>query len=507
MNTASVDAASSAPGALPLLDFRLLWHRKGTFVLFACLTTALGVAYLAIEKPTYEVTRRVLVETDRLAAEEVAPTMPSRQFAPTQAELVRSPKVLKRAMEKAPLTIPASAAHDPMGFVLEALAVTPVVDTSVLKIRFRGNDRDEAARFVDAVVESYREVLKEKQDATVDSLKDLLVQEEVRRRDELAKLKAGHVELVQRSPYPAHLQENARVESEQLLQLERQLAEVQLRKTQLATRLSQVRQVTELEVARAQEEATPANLVAVVKYEEGINGGKPSEIRSNSALAESRLGRGLSSEQNLVFELLRDEQGKADGVLAEVQRQLTQAHVRRQQLSVQYGPKHDAMRQVDAEIQRLEHMLHEQLTSLMDTLSQRLQAEQQAELELQDRCDAQEKEVKALDSFMVEEESLRTEIKRSEAAYDIVFNQLKQVSLSDEAVTSGRGTITVVDLESGNQVPPKVWPLPAPLLGMSFAAGLFVALMWIYSGAVIQASSSPRAGASEALLPTAAPIS
>lgn len=503
MNAQHSDEQPSSRGSLPLLDFRLVWRRKGTFILCAAVTTALGAAYLAIEQPTYEIARRLLVEPERLASEEAAPAMPSRQFAPTQAELLCSPKVIRRALEKAPLEVPESWDNDTIGFVLDSLTVVPVVDTSVLKIRFRGKDAEAATRFVEALVESYRAVLKEQQSETVDSLKTLLTQEEQRRREELNGLQARHVALLQESPYPAHLQENARVKSEHLMQLSRQLAEVQLRRTNLASRLKQVRDVTATEVARANGAGEGANLVATVSYEE--RDARPGRDRSENSqsLADSRLGKGLSSEQNMVFELLRDEQGKTESVLSEVQRQLTQAQVRKQQLAVQYGPKHDSMRQVEAEIVRLELMLREQMSSLMDSLQQRLIAEEGSESELARRCEEQAKEVKLLDSFVAQDETLRAEIKRTEAAYDLVFAQLKQVSLSDEALTTGRGAVSVVDLESGSLVPPKVWPLPAPLLAISFAVGLFAALMWIYSGAVIRASSEPHGGAADGAVATA----
>lgn len=490
MNAQPAAGMPSSHGTLPLFDLRLLWRRKGTFVLCAVLTTALGAVYLVLEEPTYEVSRRLLVEPERLATEESAPAMPSRQFAPTQAELVRSPKVIRRALEKSQFPVPASWSHDQVGYILEALTVVPVVDTSVLKIRFRGKDRATASQFVDALVDCYRELLTEKQSRTVDSLKDLLTQEEQRRHDELRRLQDQHVALLQQSPYPTNLAESARVESEQLMQLTRQLADVQLRRNHLATRLKQVRDFTQTEVARANGGDDP-NLVATVSFQEAQRA--PSAV----SLADSRVGKGLSSEQNLVFELLRDEQGKADGVLSELQRQLTQAHVRKQQLSVQYGPKHDAMRQVEAEIVRLEHLLRDQMASLMDSLQQRLVAEQMAETELAQRCTDQAKEVKALDSFVAQDQALRAELERTEAAYEVVFTQLKEVSLADEAVTTGRGNISVVDLESGNQLPPKVWPLPAPLLAISFVIGCFAALMWIYSGEVIRATAQARGGAEE----------
>jgi uncharacterized protein involved in exopolysaccharide biosynthesis len=493
MNAADTRGTTLSQGLPTPFDFRLLWRRKGTFVLCTLLTTALGGVYLALEQPTYEVTRRLLVEQEKLATEDGVAQAPNRQFVPTQAELVRSPKVIRRALEKSGFQVPEKWSHDAVGYIQEELTVVPVVDTSVLKIRFRDKNKEAAAGFVESLVGCYREVLSERQNETVDGLKTLLVQEEERRRDELSEVKQRHVELLAKSPYPANLAESARVKSEELMQLTRQLADVRLRRTTLATRLKQVRDVTATEVARAEGDSRSNDSTAVVQtvaYEEPAKIGRSAA----SALAGSRLGKGMSSEQNMVFDLLRDEQGRVDNVLSEVQRQLTQAQVRKQQLSVQYGPKHDAMRQVEAEISRLEHMLNEQMASLMDSLQQRLIGEEASELELARRCEDQSREVKALDGFVAQDETIRAEMKRTQDAYELVFAQLKQVSLVDEALTTGRGAVSVSDLETSNEVPPVVWPLPLPLLAISFAVGVFAALMWIYSGEVIRASTSARVG-------------
>jgi uncharacterized protein involved in exopolysaccharide biosynthesis len=552
---------------LPQLDFHLIWRRKLTFLVCASFTTALGVAYLAVEKPTYEVSRRVLVEPERPAQDDGSPTMTTRQFAPTQAELLRSPKVIRRALETAPLEVPDAWREDVIGFISESLTVTQVVDTAVLKIRFRANDPVKAGHFVDALVDSYRDILREQQSETVERLKTMLTDEEQRRRDELEALQARHLALLRESPYPAKLEENASVKADNLVQLSRQLAETRQRRAALAARLKQVREMTAVQVARgpapparsvspdappvtakprskpfpetfteanyrpqvAEErpvtpaarpvrnrrvvssttvgEATPATpATPAIAGSMAVAGGtnvndSTEESRELSefaraakemALAESPLGIGLSSEQNALFQLLRDGDGGSDGVLLELQRQLTQAQLRRQQLAVQFGPKHDSFRQVEAEIVRLEQMLRNQLSSLMDSLEQRLVAEDAALDEMRQRYDSETREMKALDNFVAQDSVLRAEIKRTEDAYGLVFAQLKQVSLVDEALTKGRSDVSVVDLEPSNEKPPKVWPLTGPLLMLSFAVGIFGALLWIYSGAVLQAGSVGR---------------
>jgi uncharacterized protein involved in exopolysaccharide biosynthesis len=633
---------------LPQLDFQLFWRRKLTFLVCATFTTALGVAYLAVEKPTYEVSRRVLVEPERPAQDDGSPTMTTRQFAPTQAELLRSPKVIRRALETAPLEVPDAWREDVIGFISESLTVTQVVDTAVLKIRFRANDPVAAGRFVDALVRSYRNILREQQSETVERLKTMLTDEEQRRRDELETLQARHLALLRESPYPAKLEENASVKADNLVQLSRQLAETRQRRAALAARLKQVREMTATQVARGATPPAPsttpnpppvsrrsppplpaaavasaagqprrttssnpargasvfereterrteyetadagthtetdagthsetetetdiqANRVTESNYRPQVAEERPVTPRSQAAarepsppsspspspysspvasrtgssagvmarptassliatggsavdaspeearelsefaraakemaLAESPLGIGLSSEQNALFQLLRDGDGGSDGVLLELQRQLTQAQLRRQQLAVQFGPKHDAFRQVEAEIVRLEQMLRNQMSSLMDSLEQRLVAEDAAVDEMRQRYDNETREMKSLDNFVAQDAVLRAEIKRTEDAYGLVFAQLKQVSLVDEALTKGRSDVSVVDLEPSNEKPPKVWPLTGPLLMLSFAVGIFGALLWIYSGAVLQAgaggsSAGPSTGPS-----------
>jgi uncharacterized protein involved in exopolysaccharide biosynthesis len=642
----------SAPRiVLPQLDFQLFWRRKLTFLVCATFTTALGVAYLAVEKPTYEVSRRVLVEPERPAQDDGSPTMTTRQFAPTQAELLRSPKVIRRALETAPLEVPDAWREDVIGFISESLTVTQVVDTAVLKIRFRANDPVAAGRFVDALVRSYRNILREQQSETVERLKTMLTDEEQRRRDELETLQARHLALLRESPYPAKLEENASVKADNLVQLSRQLAETRQRRAALAARLKQVREMTATQVARGAIPPAPsttpnpppvsrrsppplpaaavasavgqprriassnsvrgasvfereterrtvyetadagthagtdagtlsetetdiqANRMTEANYRPQVAEERPVTPRSRAAaretsasppsppsspssspysspvasstgssadvmarptassliatggsavdaspeearelsefaraakemaLAESPLGIGLSSEQNALFQLLRDGDGGSDGVLLELQRQLTQAQLRRQQLAVQFGPKHDAFRQVEAEIVRLEQMLRNQMSSLMDSLEQRLVAEDAAVDEMRQRYDNETREMKSLDNFVAQDAVLRAEIKRTEDAYGLVFAQLKQVSLVDEALTKGRSDVSVVDLEPSNEKPPKVWPLTGPLLMLSFAVGIFGALLWIYSGAVLQAgaggsSAGPSTGPS-----------
>jgi len=269
-----------------------------------------------------------------------------------------------------------------------------------------------------------------------------------------------------------------------------------------------------LELARERRRLTTEQAALAKKLKQsgkkGAADASPEESRELSefaraakemALAESPLGIGLSSEQNALFQLLRDGDGGSDGVLLELQRQLTQAQLRRQQLAVQFGPKHDAFRQVEAEIVRLEQMLRNQMSSLMDSLEQRLVAEDAAVDEMRQRYDNETREMKSLDNFVAQDAVLRAEIKRTEDAYGLVFAQLKQVSLVDEALTKGRSDVSVIDLEPSNEKPPKVWPLTGPLLMLSFAVGIFGALLWIYSGAVLQAgaggsSAGPSTGPS-----------
>ena len=82
-----------------------------------------------------------------------------RYFMGTQAEAISSPLIVRAALARAPITIPAKHAQDPMRFILESLKVSPIVNANVMSIRFHGADPEETQRFMSALVKSYEEYI------------------------------------------------------------------------------------------------------------------------------------------------------------------------------------------------------------------------------------------------------------------------------------------------------------------------------------------------------------
>jgi len=87
----------------PLLDLSLLWRKKFQLVLFTALAVGLGAVYLAVVDRSYEVTARLLIEPQREVLDTGRPTPKDSDFLPTQAEIIRSPTVIRRAIEQLPV--------------------------------------------------------------------------------------------------------------------------------------------------------------------------------------------------------------------------------------------------------------------------------------------------------------------------------------------------------------------------------------------------------------------
>lgn len=168
---------------------RMIWRRK---ILLACCVLAAvagGAGYLSWAQPLYEVEARILVERgeENPTGENRSGSRESEQdknFLATQAEILRSPAVLGRAIETHALSAPGGIDADPLSSIAESLAVSPVLGANVLRIAFRGPDAAEAVRTVNGLIESYRDYTLETQRSThTDALRRLAGSEESLRQE------------------------------------------------------------------------------------------------------------------------------------------------------------------------------------------------------------------------------------------------------------------------------------------------------------------------------------
>ena len=81
------------------IDLTTIWRGKWYFVICVAISLLLGVAYLLLVDPEYDLGARLLVEEKGLPLELGQPAPRDKVFLPTQAEIIRSPAVIDRAVK------------------------------------------------------------------------------------------------------------------------------------------------------------------------------------------------------------------------------------------------------------------------------------------------------------------------------------------------------------------------------------------------------------------------
>ncbi len=138
---------------------RLLQAMVWPFVTCALAAVLLSSIYLRYAEPSYTIISEIVVERRQLAATQ-DDGGESVRFNATQAEILKSPRVIKAALENAPLPAAqrAKARESNLSevmWVMENLTVSPVTGTQVIAIAYSTTDAQHGVRLLDAVVDQY----------------------------------------------------------------------------------------------------------------------------------------------------------------------------------------------------------------------------------------------------------------------------------------------------------------------------------------------------------------
>jgi uncharacterized protein involved in exopolysaccharide biosynthesis len=207
---ASLDDDTIDPADLALI----LWRRKGFLAASTLSLMIAGAAYLWQAQPAYQVEARILVERQQPPAAATEPagreTEQDKNFLATQAEIIRSPAVVGRAVQRLGLRAPDGFEADPVTSIIGSLSVAPVLGTNVLRIGFRSPDPAEAARTVEGLVDTYRQYVLEGERQSQATKVQLLSESERKLRGEFQSLHQayqarhrGESVAVQPAPAPA----------------------------------------------------------------------------------------------------------------------------------------------------------------------------------------------------------------------------------------------------------------------------------------------------------------
>jgi len=151
----SDSAALRQPANEQWITLDLLLRNVKTLFLCAVLAISLGAAYLAFASPTLEIAAKLLVVPDERLLDQEQRKRESDAFLPTQAEIIRSPAVIQRALETM-----ASPANEPATYeVIGRLQVQPLLGTNVMTLRLQDTNEASGLKLLSAIIASYKNYL------------------------------------------------------------------------------------------------------------------------------------------------------------------------------------------------------------------------------------------------------------------------------------------------------------------------------------------------------------
>jgi len=186
---------------LPPLAWK--WRRYvGLTVLGA---VALGAIYLMLATTIFGVSALILVEHRDTGIQNYGLVRDNSSFLATQAEILHSPPVVREALVGSGIGFPeeepglfgwlpflGEEAVDPekqgVAGALDSLEATPVLGTQVIALNYRTDDAGAGVRFVQSVIDSYRDYVHELDQSGQAETLALLESEEKGRREELRDL-------------------------------------------------------------------------------------------------------------------------------------------------------------------------------------------------------------------------------------------------------------------------------------------------------------------------------
>ena len=266
----------------------------------------------------------------------MANTDPSRvmegaeDYIPTHALILGSPLVVKRAIERIgldrlPSALEAQRANqDPVEEVTKRLKVTRPDRLAKIRIEYRAGDRVEVVRMVEAITESYKQVLEETfQKSNSNTVIALISKARDELSQELQDLEGKYLELRRRTPSPIAGEQGRAFLASRLARWDQAANEAMIKSVQLKRQLELGRKLA----------------------------GEGTELWA-VAHAISQLGGDTSS---LTAILSSSQDGAADYI-----RQLAQEH---QQLNERFGPNYAKVRELKAQIERVRQSVRGGATS------------------------------------------------------------------------------------------------------------------------------------------------
>ncbi len=477
--------------------FRTLWRRKGFIFLTSVASVLAGSFYLKQASEMHLVGAKLFVQEATASLDHDARVRSDPRFVATQAEIIRSPVVVERALQslangEADGASNKSKKEDGLAHsrvdartldsVMRSLHVVPVGSTNIIQISLRSPEPPTAIRQLKAIISSYDEYMNDlKRGSYVDALK-ILTKQEKSLRLELSAMQAEYQQLRAESSLlgegrevlTAHLAllrqlgdelftaKRSRIELEsQMLPVRKQAAPPENAVTQLT------RQVGEAVADSIDRETGPLDAAAVGTLATPATGSKGVATASAAEAAEGPAAELLASADVAPI----DERLSQD--IAVIRKQKWEAEAELQRIAATFGPRHPSYRGLQDQIALWNERLAEMEQTAPAIAARSLDAARRSEEYLAEVYDDEYQKVKSMDTFMLKEQQAMENIKRVQQIHESTLQKIEDWKLSN-ALADGQ-LLTVKILEDPQSDIQQVWPATSRVLVLALLFGVSLA--------------------------------
>ena len=427
----------------------MIRRRKWYLIGCLCFSLALGLAYISQVEPSYQVEARILVQyvNSPLGQGQGIKERERRDFLATQAEIISSPAVVKKAAESLELT--SDDSNNPVSSILGAMSVRPELGTNVLSIHYSGKDADQTVATVDAIIAAYREYLRTSEQTSHLEVLRLLAGNEKEMREELQALEENFRQLRKQSPLLGQGRDAAAVQRSLLTHLGQTLTKKKTQRIELENYLQGLTESNGTDLA-----ASGAKTMFVSTDTSDI----VADIPSLALAAASQLVWTATDEA------ARD--------VAKIREQLYKAQAKEKALSQTFGDKHPEIKAAREQIASWEATLRDTMEAAPGALRHELDAVRRQEERLAAMYEEKYAEAKVIDGYLLQEQQQMDNIRRVQEAHQQTLSQMTEWQMADKAMGEGRPGVKIRVLEAPALAGPQTSPPPGLLMGFCAIAGL-----------------------------------
>lgn len=366
---------------------------------------ATGLAVLLTSTPLYPVSAQVVIERRDPGARA---SNAGSAFVATQAEVLQSRSVVASAVETLPRPAHLEPEDDPVAAALEAVRASPVSGTQVVALGYLGPDPDHGVRLLEAIVASYRDVLR---------------QDEIDAQQESLRAKQAEI----------------RVLDEELAALEERLAGLRLEHGILGTA----------------EDTASAQTSLLRDLSRQL-----ADVRNERIALENRLATG--GEQLAIL----------DPATRSLQEQLWEAQAELSRVQLSLKPRHPAVEAARREVEVLERQLAQSARATPEALKRDIAAALGLERQLLTVYEQEQQRMATIEQDRREETLLLAELERVRALADTRRAELLDQRLQRRLAEAGEVGVGARLIEAPMRPEGASWPKPIPILGLGAALGL-----------------------------------